>query len=59
LACQAAIGVDGGASINANPAYSGSEGVGHGGVAGVVSPSCVSCILTTACPFFPAATRHQ
>lgn len=54
LACRAAIGADGNATITVFHPYS-NGGIAKGGVSAVADPACVSCLLTLACPFFPAA----
>ena len=56
LSCQAGIGADGTGSITAS--FSGdAQGIGRGGGEAVAYPACGGCILTLACPFFPAALR--
>jgi hypothetical protein len=54
LACQASIGADGNTSINISHPFS-NGGIAKGGISALVFSSCVGCLLTLACPFFPAA----
>jgi hypothetical protein len=61
LACQAEIGADGDGEITVAPANSPNQAIGRGGVGAVADPTCLGCLLTLACPFFPAAlaaARH-
>ena len=57
LSCQAGIGADGSGTIMAAPAGNYELSLGHGGVAAVAYPTCVGCLLSLACPFFPAAEK--
>ena len=57
LSCQAGIGADGSGTITAALAGSYNLSLGHGGVAAVAYPTCVGCLLSLACPFFPAAEK--
>jgi hypothetical protein len=56
LSCRADIGMDSTATIIASLSGDG-RAIGHGGVEAVGYPSCVGCILSLACPFFPAALK--
>jgi hypothetical protein len=56
LDCQGGIAADGNGSITASPSGD-SQDLGHDGVEAIVYPACVGCMLTLACPFFPAALR--
>jgi hypothetical protein len=55
MACNGDIGGDGAGGITVARPYDGQ--LAHGGVAAEVEPTCVGCLLTMACPFFPAAMK--
>jgi hypothetical protein len=55
--CEAIIGADGSARITAWSPKSASETIATGGVAALVYPACVGCMLSFACPFFPGAEK--
>jgi hypothetical protein len=55
-ACHASIGADGSSGITAVPPDR-SIAINDGGVAALIDPACRGCMLSLACPFFPAAMR--